>query len=174
MLPLESGLAVLVPAADLLVGRFRDKHNPSAAGMPAHITLLYPFKPPSEIDATEIERLRQCFAGFRRFDFSLTTIHRFPNGALYLAPEPDEPFRQLTLTIWSCYPETPPYGARYSIVVPHLTIVEPAEGCDIERVASEFTEAAEDILPIRAIATEIALMDTSSGSWQLRTALALI
>jgi 2'-5' RNA ligase len=173
MLPLESGLAVLVPEADLLVSPFRDKYDPSAAGMPAHITLLYPFKPPDEIGEIEIETLNRCFAGFPKFDFSLTIIRRFPNGALYLAPEPDEPFRQLTLAIWNCYPETPPYGGRYSTIVPHLTIVEPAEGCDIERVASEFAEAVEDILPIRAIATEIALMDTRAGSWQLRTALAL-
>jgi hypothetical protein len=57
--------------------------------------------------------------------------------------------------------------------VPHLTIIEPVEGCEIERVAAEFAEAAEDILPIQAIATEIALMDTRSGSWQVRTAIRL-
>jgi len=49
MLPIESGLAVLAPAAELLVGPFRDKYS-GAAGMPTHITLLYPFKPPVEID----------------------------------------------------------------------------------------------------------------------------
>ena len=90
MLPLESGLAVLVPGAEALVGSFP---SPSAAaGMPAHITLLYPFKPPDEIGDAAIEKLNQCFAGFRAFDFTLATIRRFPGGVLYLAPEPDESF----------------------------------------------------------------------------------
>ena len=31
---------------------------------------------------------------------------------LYLAPEPDEPFRQLTLSIWNLFPETPSYSGK--------------------------------------------------------------
>ena len=122
MLPLESGLAVLVPGAEALVGSFP---SPSAAaGMPAHITLLYPFKPPDEIGDAAIEKLNQCFAGFRAFDFTLATIRRFPGGVLYLAPEPDESFRRLIMAVWDCYPETPPYGGRYSNIVPHLTVAQ--------------------------------------------------
>jgi len=79
--------------------------------MPAHITLLYPFKPPDEIGDSVIEKLNQCFAGFRASDFTLATIRRFPGGVLYLAPEPDESFRRLTMAVWDCYPETPPYAA---------------------------------------------------------------
>ena len=109
MLPLESGLAVLVPEAERLVGPLRDKHDPSAAaGMPAHITLLYRFKPPDEIGETEIEKLKQCFASFRSFDFSLAAVRCFPGRVLYLAPEPDEPFRRLTLAICDCFPQHRP------------------------------------------------------------------
>lgn len=44
MIVLESALVVLVPEAEALVKSFRDRHDPSAAaGVPAHITLLYPF-----------------------------------------------------------------------------------------------------------------------------------
>ena len=51
MSSIESGLVVLVPQAEALVKPFRDRYDPSAAtGVPAHITLLYPFKPPDEID----------------------------------------------------------------------------------------------------------------------------
>jgi hypothetical protein len=46
-----SALVVLVLEAEASVKPFRDRHDPSAAaGMPAHITLLYPFKPPDETD----------------------------------------------------------------------------------------------------------------------------
>src|SRR5271166_3747670 len=166
MLPLESGLAVLVPEAELLVSSFRGQYDPSAAaGMPAHITLLYPFKPPGEIGDPVIEKLDQCFAGFPAFDFSLAEIRRLPGGVLYLAPEPDEPFRRLTLTVWDCYPETPPYSGRYSSIVPHLTVAQLADEHQAEQVAVEFAQASRGQLPIHAIATEIALMDTRTGSW---------
>src|SRR5687767_4670951 len=98
----ESALVVLVPEAEPMVAAFRDQHDPAAAaGVPAHITLLYPFKPPNEIDARACTVLRECFAHCTPFDFSLGAVRRFPAEAvLYLAPEPDEPFRQLTLAIW--------------------------------------------------------------------------
>jgi 2'-5' RNA ligase len=174
MLPIESGLAVLVPEAEHLVTSFRERYDPSvAAGMPAHITLLYPFKPPDEIGEAEIEKLNQCFAGFRKFDFFLTTSRRFPGGVLYLAPEPDEPFRRLTLAIRHCFPATPPYGGRYSNVLPHLTVAELADERQLDRIAVQFARASQGKLPIRAIASGIALMEKQAGSWQLRTTFAL-
>jgi len=142
MLPLESGLAVLVPGAEALVGSFP---SPSAAaGMPAHITLLYPFKPPDEIGDAAIEKLNQCFAGFRAFDFTLATIRRFPGGVLYLGPEADESFRRLTMAVWDCYPETPPYGGRYSNIVPHLTVAQLTDEQQADQVVCEFTRALRD------------------------------
>ena len=93
----ESALVVLVPEAEAVVKPFRDQYDPSAAaGMPAHITLLYPFKTPDEIDQMTLDGLRDCFARFEPIPFSLGTIQRFPNEVLYLAPEPNESFRQLT------------------------------------------------------------------------------
>ena len=92
----ESALVVLVPEAEARVGSFRERHDPSAAaGVPAHITLLYPFLAPDEIDAAAIESLQQCFASIQPFRFALAGIRRFP-GVLYVAPEPSEPFRELT------------------------------------------------------------------------------
>ena len=83
---------------------FRDRYDPSAAaGVPAHITLLYPFKSPDEVDQAVIDDLRHCFRRFASFRFALAPIRRFPDAVLYLAPAPDEPFRQLTLAIWDRY-----------------------------------------------------------------------
>jgi hypothetical protein len=40
-----TALIILVPEAEALVKEFRDKYDHSAAeGMPAHVTVLYPFK----------------------------------------------------------------------------------------------------------------------------------
>jgi len=63
----ESALVVLVPEAEAVVKPFRDQYDPSAAaGMPAHITLLYPFQVPDEVDQMTLDRLRDCFACLNR------------------------------------------------------------------------------------------------------------
>ena len=57
-------------------------------------------------------------------------------------------------------------------MVPHLTVAQLADERQIEPVAAEFAQAAAGKLPICATASEIALMDTQAGSWQVRTILA--
>jgi 2'-5' RNA ligase len=167
---MESTLAILVPEVEGLVRTFRDRYDPAAkAGMPAHITLLYPFKSPNEIDRLVLDTLRQCFSRFQPFKFSLTTINQFPGDTLYLVPEPEEPFRELTLGIWRCYPETPPYRGRYSTVVPHLTVADRMDEQGLDEVAREFEQAAQGRLPIHGHVAEVTLMDTRSGRWDTNT-----
>ena len=72
MPPIESALVVLVPDAEVLVKPFRDRHDPSAAiGVPAHVTLLYPFIAPKEINSAVLDELRRCFERFLPFGFLL-------------------------------------------------------------------------------------------------------
>jgi len=71
---------------------------------------------------------------------------------LYLVPEPEAPFRELTLTVWRCSPETPRMG-------------EPR----LAEVAREFEEASQGYLPIQTEAREVALMDSRSGRWEINT-----
>jgi hypothetical protein len=173
---IESALVFLVPEAEALVGPFRDRHDPAAAaGMPAHITLLYPFKPPRAIDASVLDGLRQCFAAFAPFPFALAETRRFeaPYAVLYLAPEPSESFRALTLTIWQRWPETPPYRGRYADIIPHLCVAQVADLQQLDTVARRFAAKAAAMLPIRAMAAEVALMDTRSGRWQVRATFSL-
>jgi 2'-5' RNA ligase superfamily protein len=110
------------------------------------------------------------FSGIR---FFAAHDRRLPGGVLYFAPQPDEPFRRLILAVWDCFPETPPYGGRYSSVVPHLTLARLASEQQADQVAAEITQASRGQLPICATASEIALMDTLSGSWQVRTTILL-
>jgi 2'-5' RNA ligase len=168
--PVQSALFILVPEAESLVKAFREKYDPSAAaGMPAHVTVLYPFKPPSEINKIVLDGLNQCLRPFPSFPFSLAVTRRFGAQTLYLAPEPHEPFRRLTLAIWACHPETPPYGGRYREVVTHLSV---ADRCSDERqldnIAVDFAQASQGKLPICAIARKVTLMDTRSGRWEVR------
>lgn len=169
----ESALVVLVPEAEALVKPFRDRYDPSAAsGMPAHITLLYPFQAPGNIDDATISKLRDCFARFEPIRFSLAAVKRF-SEVLYLAPNPDEPFRQLTLAIWNLFPETPPYRGKWPDIVPHLSVAWVASERELTAIENEFAKASHDKLPIPAVASEVALMDNRSGRWEVRTTFGL-
>lgn len=167
MVTVQSALVILVPEAEALVQPFRNRYDPTAAaGMPAHITSLYPFLPPDHIDAAAIESIGDCVSAISPFDFVLTRTRRFP-GVLYLAPEPDEPFRRITQAIWQRYPQTPPYGGRFPDIVPHLSLADRLAESHLDRVAEEFAAAAQGKLPVRGQATEIALVDNRSGSWRV-------
>jgi 2'-5' RNA ligase len=129
--------------------------------MPAHITLLYPFIPPHRIDeATEYE-LGKLAEGHPSFGFELVRAGRFP-GVLYLDPEPQEPFIELTQAVVEHWPDYPPYGGEFDHVVPHLTIAQ----------AAEPTAIADDLaghLPITAEARELHLMTQGrDGRWSVR------
>lgn len=170
----ESTLVILVPEAEELVSPFRDRYDPAAAvGVPAHVTLIYPFKPPDELRPPVIDGLRQCFAGFPAFDFVLARLQRFPQ-VLYLAPEPAEPFREVTKAIWKRHPETPPYGGLYPDIVPHLTLADRIESdATLDRIETEVIEAARNRLPVRARAAEVALLENRTGRWQTLLTLSL-
>ena len=169
----ESALVVPVPEAELLVKPFRDRHDPSGAlGVPAHITLLYPFKPPDEIDELVLAQLRDSFASFAPIAFALQSIRRFPD-VLYLAPDPAEPFCALIRAITEWYPETPPYGGKWSDIVPHLSIASVVDQQALERIADDFARASRSALPINATANEVCLLEKRAGNWRVRAALEL-
>ena len=169
----ESALVVLVPEAEAAIEPFRRLYDPVAAqGMPAHITLLYPFIPPDDISGSTLEELQDCVSHFTPFHFTLAKVRRFP-GVLYLAPEPDEIFRDLTLEIWASFPERPPYGGRHPDIVPHLCIAQLQDEKALDRVAAAFAEATENSLSIEASVSDVAMMDNCSGRWQVRSSLPL-
>jgi hypothetical protein len=172
MPPPESALVVMVPEAEPLVRRFRERHDPSAAaGVPAHITLLYPFLAPGAIEARVREDLGACFRQFAPIRFSLRSIRRFP-AVLYLAPDPDEPFRQLTLAIWERF-QTPPYGGTWPDIVPHLSVAQLPDEAQLDRIATAFASVAQAAMPIAATAREITLIDNRLGRWQVHSTFVL-
>lgn len=160
-----TALVILVPESEPLVHSFRDTYDPAAiAGMPAHITLLYPFKQPDEVSELLLDELRLLFGSCTPFGFSLVGTGRFP-GVLYLAPEPAVPFRELTGAIVEWYPETPPYGGAFSDPVPHLTVAHATGEEELHSIERELHRASSGMLPIRAYAGEVWLVEKHDGRW---------
>ncbi len=47
------------------------------------------------------------------FDCAFGRREWFGEDVPWLAPEPDEPFRDLTAAVWRAFPEQPPYGGAF-------------------------------------------------------------
>ncbi len=167
-MPIESALVVLIPEAEDLVRSFRNQFDPSAAaGVPAHVSIVYPFKPPFELTTEMIAALDELFSNTSPFEVSFTRLERFPS-VLYLSPEPDEVFRRLTERIIEQFPEVSPYGGKFADVVPHLTIAQGGDAQQLDSIAADFERQADGRLPIRSAVNEVTLLDNQSGRWQPR------
>jgi 2'-5' RNA ligase len=166
--PPESALLVPVPEAEPCVRQHRFRHDSVALrGVPAHITVLYPFVPPDAITDTTLASVRQVLARFPAFSFRLSRLERFPDGALFLAPDPAEPFAQLTAAFGDPFPDYPPYGGIHAEVIPHLTVAQTPVSTD------ELAEV-ERHLPIRCVAREAWLMvEGDDRQWSTRSRFAL-
>lgn len=158
-----SGIVVGVPEADAVVGRWRRLHDPSAReGMPAHVTLLYPFLDATERDGAVMERLAGMFAATPVFELKVSKLGRFPN-TLWLAPEPVEPIRRLTEILAAAFPSYPPYGGAFEEIAPHLTVAR-GEQRILDRVGTAV--AAGMFGPIRSRITAADLYDRDNRRWR--------
>lgn len=165
--PFEAGLIVPVPEAEPLVGEYRQRYDRSAAlGVPAHITINYPFKPHVTHPREALSSLRSLLAPVREFTFTLAEIRTFP-GILYLAPDPPHPFLTLIGAVVSRFPDSPPYGGEFGEPVPHLTVADVQEA-ELPSVHERFAAFACPLLPLAARAREIWLMDNSETTWKTR------
>lgn len=160
----QSGLVVEVPEAEAAVGCYRAVLDANARlGVPAHVTVLFPFAPPAQVDREVVAELRRVFAGTAAFDFRLTRTAWFGDEVLWLAPEDPQPFRILTELVHAAFPDFPPFEGRFDEVVPHLTV---AHGCDLaDMQAGE--RGVERHLPIGGRARKVTLLVQvdDSGMW---------
>jgi hypothetical protein len=154
-MPRRTALIVEVPGAEPAVGELRLQHDRSAAlGVPAHITILFPFADAAAVDE---DALAQLFGRFPAFDFTLDRVERFDTGIVWLHPEPSFRFVDLTAAIAERWPEHPPYEGEFDEPIPHLTVSE---------TPIDFQPA----LPIAVRAHEVTLIeeDESTGRWSRR------
>jgi 2'-5' RNA ligase len=174
----QSALLVVVPEAEPAVGRHRARLDQSAReGVPAHLTVLYPFLAPASIDAPVIASLRRLFARFPPFAVTLDRIGWFGEEVVWLGPRDERPLRALTAGVLAAFPDCPPYGGRYADVVPHLTIGDRDDPAALHAAAA----AVGGHLPVAARATEVTLMagpppgipGTPPGQWRTLTAFPL-
>jgi hypothetical protein len=137
----RTALVVPVPAAA--------PYYSAAPGVPAHVTILFPFAAADEVDEQAVAEL---VSRFRAFDFVADQIETFDDGTRWLRPVPAAPFVDLTAAVSQRWPEFPPYEGAFDEPIPHVTIT-------VDYVP----------VPIACRATEVLLLEEDEhGAWTTR------
>lgn len=165
MEPTQTALIAAIPEAEPAVGELRARLDSSFTwGIPAHVTVFYPFLPPAAIDVGVLAAVQETVSAVPRFAVTLTRAAWFADRVLWLAPEPDEPFRALTVALARRFPGAVPYNGEFADVVPHLTV-----GHDHPRDVLEAAAAAVTAhLPIVAAVDSLRLIagrPEPGGGW---------
>ncbi len=167
-----SALVIEVPQAEELVGPFRQRYDPVAPlGMPAHVTVLFPFVDVEGIREELLADLWEHFSKIPRFTFTLPRLGQFPD-VLFLAPEPTASLDHLIEVTCERYPAYPPYGGAVEEPDPHLTIAHAEDPAELERICAEVEALmSEEIIKVEVC--EVSLMTHEEGKWRRRQAFPL-
>jgi 2'-5' RNA ligase len=134
-----------------------------AAGIPFHVTLLYPC---GELE----DEARAFFAGRAPLEFALTRVAAWPD-VVYLVPEPDEDLRALMAGLFARFPEWPPYGGIHDAVIPHATLGEQVDGPSLR---GELERRLAPHLPHRCQTRDVSLLEeVAPARWRERRRLPL-
>jgi 2'-5' RNA ligase superfamily len=156
----QSAVLVLVPEAEPVVGRHRAVLDGAAAqGMPAHVTVLYPFVAAAAITEETLRAVADAVGSVAAFDCVFGRTAWFGDQVLWLAPDPDGPFRELTSAVLAAFPGYLPYDGAFPDVIPHLTIGEQPPGGPAALRAAE-----ADVLPALPVTTRISRAWVMTGS----------
>ncbi len=167
----ETAVVVPVPSAEPLVARHRARLDAAAAkGVPAHVTVLYPFVAPAGLTARCMERLASAVASVPSFDGVLEAPAWFGDEVAWLRPDPSahRSFVALTRAVWRAFPGCPPYGGAFGDeVTPHLTVGESRIG-GVDAVRAAVADM-ERHLPVRFSARSAVLLAgrDAPDSWRV-------
>ena len=161
--PSQSALVVEVADSEPLVGHWRRRHDVAGRGMPAHITLLFPFRSPDAIARVDLETLTRLAAQTHRNRFALVAVDEF-SEAIYLRPYPDDLFRRLAQRLFDTFPDCPPYGGAYPDYIPHLTVAQTSGGEAQVSLRLAIDAAIAPALPVACEAVALSLFITENGS----------
>lgn len=156
--PGQTAVILPVPAADDVLAAVASQH-PAAVrpGVPAHVSLLYPFLPAPAIDATVTAWLKRFAASWPSVTITLSEVRQRP-GFVYL-PCPE--LLPLVEDARSAWPDLRPYGGRFGASPePHLTVsmLDGGEGNIATLVAG--------MLPVRTVLNEVWLVAFDGLAWK--------
>jgi 2'-5' RNA ligase len=166
----RGGLIVPVLEAEQRIRPSESEYVPVwADGMPAHVTLLFPFLRLDQVDADGLADLTALFAGTPSIRATFTEVGQFPPDVVYLAPEPRGWFIALTEVLSRRFGLLP-YGGLHPSIVPHLTVTRHPDPAVLAGIVASLAE----YLPIESDVREVWLMEEAAdGRWERAATFAL-
>ena len=162
-MPGHSVLQLPVPALESwVVARTRHHDASFVSDDPhfahAHVTALGPFDPsptPSVLAAVRAIATRTA-----PLPVTFAELAVFPDGIMYLRPDPDTGLRRLTAALAAAFPAFPPYAGRFGQdVTPHLTLDAVSPTVSLASTA----ELLGDLVPVTCLLDELQLAWWEAG-----------
>jgi 2'-5' RNA ligase len=142
------------------------------AGMPAHVTLLYPFTDSDHLPVGRIHEVRDVFESLPVFEVEFGETAWFENldrAVLWLKPVPSEPFVAITEALEREFPEHPAYAGQFDSVIPHLTVATGDNRAGLLQLERDVVRHLASVALIQAAQ----LYEHQPGGWRLRDTFAL-
>ena len=156
-----SALIIRVHLPAPLDGLRRASVDDASLGVPAHVTLLYPFVPPRDLTPALRRRIAAIVEPHLHFDYHLRGPMAWPD-TIYAAVDPERPFLDLHGALGVAFPEWPVYEGRVAELVPHVTVAEGPAVTDPATLAHRGWHT----LPTRRIAHAVELIAPGpDGRW---------
>ena len=156
---MDSALVVPVDLPRRLESVRRARVANATLGVPAHTTLLFPFKPPTELREADRRRIAGILAANGPIAYRLIGLRDWAT-ARYLEVEPQAPFTRLVERLVAAYPAFPPYGGEFPYV-PHVTI---SEGSPREHPPTDAPRRPLERVADRALL----IVEGPDGRWRTR------
>jgi 2'-5' RNA ligase len=163
----KSAVIIPFPHLDGIVDTWRRVLDPAQRrGIPAHVTLLFPFADPADLSVEILMLLSDYFSRVEKFNVTFASTAWFDDRVVYLQPRPEQQFRTMTKQLHQCFPSYLPYGGKFADPIPHLTL---GDGGPLESLRKA-ESVVSDNFPIETEVTEAWLMSGGMGprSWSLR------
>ncbi len=168
----EPGQSAVIVPIDLpaQLAAVRALEDPMARlGVPAHVTILFPFLPTEALTPAVRSVLAGVAAEASPFTALFERVER-REQMVWLVPTDQEPFLRLTERVSSLWPEHPPYGGAHDELVAHLTLVDAPTARLQDAVHAEAVKAG----PFEVRVDELAVVaETPQGTWRTRWRLPL-
>ncbi|MFG6503802.1 2'-5' RNA ligase family protein [Microbacterium sp. P05] len=159
----RTALVIETPPSAQLSSLRRGLSADARAGVPPHVTILFPFVPASGLDASALSVVVRTIGRIPAFDFALTTTGWFGDQVLWLGPEDPAPFVELTGAVHRAFPGYPPYGGAHDGCVPHATVGDTGTLDQLKVAERQITR----VLPLTGRASAVTLLvESAYGYWR--------
>lgn len=161
----QTALVLLVPEAEPTLGAVASRYpHLVRRGVPAHVTVLYPWLPVDEIDGHALRLCSLLAASVHPVDVSFSALKAHP-GMIFLEPDKSEIVDRLIKGTKSCWPSMRPYGGKYPDSPPHLSV---ALGELSQDEIESLRDLVNPLLPIKSRFDTLHLVSYAENGWTVR------